>query len=186
MLFVLAAAVALALVVGTLARRPVTDVFASPGSGQAPTTLLEPVSGGEARPLPDRTLGGFAGGPAVDLGTYRGTPLLVNFWASWCGPCIEEMPALQQVSTEVSGQVAFLGVDVQDNADNAQAFLEQVGVDYDQASDPAADFFTETGGFGMPTTLLVDAEGVIRYRHTGGVTAEQLRALLNSHLGVRV
>lgn len=69
-----------------------------------------------------------------------------------------------------------LGVNVQDNPDNAQALMDETGVTYDQASDPR--------GFGVPTTLLVDADGTIRYRHTGAVDDAQLRRLLREHLRV--
>lgn len=160
----------------------ITGLFES-----APATATPPLlSSEERKPLPDRTLQGFAGGPPVELADYQGLRLLVNFWASWCVPCVEEMPVLQQVSQEAQGQVAFLGINVQDAPSIAASFIEEVGVTYDQASDPTAEFFTEVGGFGMPMTLLVDASGTIVYRQTGAVDAQQLRALLRRYLGAEI
>src|SRR5680860_1699679 len=57
-------------------------------------------------PLPEATLAGFDGGPQVALSSYRGSPLIVNFWATWCAPCVAEMPALQTVSEQLRGDVA--------------------------------------------------------------------------------
>ncbi|MDQ3610000.1 MAG: TlpA family protein disulfide reductase [Actinomycetota bacterium] len=136
--------------------------------------------------LPRRTLTGFAAGQPVALGGYRGRPLVINFWATWCVPCREEMPALQRVFRESAPEVAFLGVNVQDNPQEAAVFIRQLGVTYDQASDPAGEFLADVRGFGMPTTLLVDGSGTIRYRHTGALRAEQLRALLRTHLRARI
>lgn len=147
---------------------------------------LGPISGGERTPLPDQTLPAFGDGEPIRLADYRGNPLLVNFWATWCVPCVTEMPVLQQASTQVDGQMRFLGVNVQDSASKAITFLRDVGVTYDQANDPAAEFFRRIEGFGMPTTLLVDADGTIVYRHTGKLDVQQLTGLLRRHLDVEL
>lgn len=137
-------------------------------------------------PLPDAELAGFAGGEPVATSTLRGRPHVVNFWASWCAPCVEEMPALSQVAAEARDDVAFLGIDVNDVEADAKAFVDALGVSYPLVSDPRGDFYAAVRAFGMPTTLFVDAEGMIVYRHTGAVDAEQLRSLIGEHLGVIV
>ncbi|MPZ86629.1 MAG: redoxin domain-containing protein [Nitriliruptorales bacterium] len=137
-------------------------------------------------PLPDGPLDGFAGGAAVDLAAYRGQPLVVNLWATWCAPCVEEMPDLQEVAGQSEGRVAFLGVNVADGARRAQRFAEEVGVTYDLAADPDRRFFEAVQAFGMPTTLFVSPEGTIVYRQTGPLDADGLRAALSTHLGVDV
>lgn len=144
---------------------------------------LGPVSGEESTPLPRERLPAFPGGQVVDLSDYD-HPLVINFWATWCAPCVEEMPMLQRVWRQTKGELAFLGVNVQDNADKARGFLHELGITYDQASDSEAEFFTEVGGFGMPTTLFIDASGTIRYRHTGMLDEQQLTDLLRLHLDV--
>ncbi len=136
--------------------------------------------------LPDRKLQGFDGGPDVVLSDLKGAPAVVNFWATWCAPCVKEMPALQQVAAEVEGKVAFLGVNVQDAPVNATSFADQLDISYALATDSRGAFWKEVGGFGMPTTLLVDRRGMVVYRHTGALEAEELRELLRRRLGVRI
>jgi thiol-disulfide isomerase/thioredoxin len=160
-----------------------------------PTTAIPPAGGpvpfserpapDERAPLPERTLGGFAGGEPVALANYRGRPLVVNFWASWCGPCLEEMPAFQQVAEETRDDVAFLGVDTRDAPGPAQEFVEDLGITYDLAVDPDYAFAADVRVFALPTTLFVDAEGTIVYRATTPLDADGLRAALAEHLGVQ-
>ena len=145
---------------------------------------LGPMSGAEDDPLPIQTLPGFSDGDPVDVGRYLGEPLLVNFWATWCAPCVREMPMLRDMSDELAGDVTFLGINVQDMPTNAEEFIDELNVEYDQATDPKGDYFRAVGGLGMPTTLLVDAQGSVRYRHTGELDADGLRDLLQEHLGV--
>lgn len=138
----------------------------------------------QRRPLPDRVVDGFAGGPAIDLAAYRGRPLVVNFWASWCAPCVEEMPDFNRVAAEMSDQVAFVGVDVKDAGRRAEPFVAELGITYDLAVDPDAELYGAVEALGMPTTLFVDPEGTIVYRHLGPLNADKLREGLREHLGI--
>ncbi|MGH8930913.1 MAG: TlpA family protein disulfide reductase [Egibacteraceae bacterium] len=140
--------------------------------------------GAERTPLPEVTLPAFGEGTPVGLASYRGQPLVVNFWATWCAPCVEEMPALQQVAAALRGRVAVLGVNVKDNPESAARFVRTLEVAYDQASDPRGEFLLSLGGLGLPTTLLVDPSGVIVYRRTGALTVEEFRELIREHLDV--
>jgi cytochrome c biogenesis protein CcmG/thiol:disulfide interchange protein DsbE len=150
----------------------------------SPPLLKDRIRSTDRAPLPDLTLEGFAGGEAVRLADYRGQPLLVNFWATWCAPCVEEMPAFQRVARRLADRVAVLGVDVQDAPSNAQPFVRELGIDYDLAIDPAAALYREVRAYGMPTTLFVDSSGMIVYRHTGALDDAGLTALIESHLDV--
>ena len=152
------------------------------GSGQVP--LAQRPAPGEDFALPAATLGGFAGGPAVNVADFRGTPLIVNFWATWCAPCVKEMPEFQEVAAQAGDKVVFLGVDVEDAPSNAEPFVQRLGIDYPLAIDPRREFSNAVNNFGMPTTLFVDPDGIVRYRHTGPLDAAQLRALLAEHLEV--
>ncbi|MBW3606554.1 MAG: TlpA family protein disulfide reductase [Actinobacteria bacterium] len=154
------------------------------GALQPDGTRLGPVSGSEQTPLPDGTLLAFHSDDKIDVHDYVGRPLVVNFWASWCAPCVEEMPAIQQVADELDGRVTVLGINSQDSAAKAREFADDLGIGFELARDPSGSYFAAVGGFGWPTTLLVDTDGVIRYRHTRLLDAGQLRDLLRTHLGV--
>lgn len=136
------------------------------------------------QPLPELTIDGFDGGEKVRLADYRGRPLVVNMWATWCAPCVAEMPDFAELASELGDQVAFVGVDTMDAPAAAKAFVDELGIPYDLAADPQARLFGAIGGFGMPTTLLVDSDGTIVESHTGPYDREGLRAALKEHLGV--
>ncbi|HWB73197.1 MAG TPA: TlpA disulfide reductase family protein [Egibacteraceae bacterium] len=180
-LALLAAAAAVAL----LTRPDPLGGSAAPATAGLGPDLRSRPAAADRFALPDVVLAGFAGAPPVRLADYRGTPLVVNFWASWCTPCVVEMPDFQQVAGEVAGRAEFLGVNVQDAPASAAAFVTRLGIDYDLASDPAGEFYAEVRNFGMPTTLFVDPAGTVAYRHTGALDASQLRELLAVHLGVQ-
>jgi peroxiredoxin len=80
--------------------------------------------------------------------------------------------------------VAVLGVNVKDAPSNAEAFTTELGITYDLAVDPDGDLFTAVEGFAMPTTLFVDAEGTIVYRHAGFLDGQKLADLAVQHLGI--
>ena len=148
------------------------------------TRLGEETSPTKTFALPPATLEGFDDGPPVNLTDFRGAPLVVNFWATWCAPCVKEMPEFRDAAEELDGTVAFLGVDVEDAPPNAEPFVERLGIDYPLAIDPQREFYRDVGNFGMPTTLLVDADGIVRYRQTGPLTRAELRDLLAKYLDV--
>jgi cytochrome c biogenesis protein CcmG/thiol:disulfide interchange protein DsbE len=184
----LGAAIALAVVVGAVAATVATRSGGLP-RGTATyggvSRLDERLAATDEMPLPEVTLDGFAEGPPIDLAAYGGEPLVVNFWASWCAPCVEEMPDFQRVAADTQGDVAFLGVNVQDAPGNAQAFVDELDITYDLASDPRGAFYAQVQGFGMPTTLFVRPDGTIVFRHTGALTDQELRDLLATHLSVQ-
>jgi cytochrome c biogenesis protein CcmG, thiol:disulfide interchange protein DsbE len=106
---------------------------------------------------------------------YRGTPLVVNFWASSCAPCIREMPDLEQVRQEVGGDVAFLGIAVRDQVADSRRMLEQTGVTYDIGRDPSGALLAELGAVGLPSTVFVAADGSVAHLATGALSLEQIR-----------
>lgn len=176
-----------ALLVGLAAVMMLTgnDRVATP-SGAGATGAPGPAAaeGAVADTLPLARLAGFGGEGPVEIADYRGTPVLVNFWATWCPPCVDEMPAVQAVHEDVGQRVAFLGVNVRDAPANAEALAKELGISYDLAVDAEGDYYREVGARGMPTTLLVAPDGRIVARHTGPLTARRLRELLGEKLGV--
>lgn len=156
----------------------------APACGEAqPTPGFPGTSGAESCRLPDVTVERLGEDGALALAELDG-PAVVNFWATWCEPCVEEMPLLAAAADHLRGQVAFLGVNVQDRDDAALELAERTGVGYPLVKDPRGELYRQVGGAGMPTTLFVDERGVVVYRRTGEVDAARLAALLEEHLGV--
>jgi thiol-disulfide isomerase/thioredoxin len=110
--------------------------------------------------------------------TLRGYPVVVNIWASWCGPCRFEFPTLQRLSADYGKRVAFLGVDSQDSDDAARTFLSEAPVPYPSYTDPDEDIKESLGaGFGLPDTAFYDRQGELVYLKQGPYTDEsELRA----------
>ena len=113
----------------------------------------------------------LGGGPDAfheRLAELKGTPVVVNVWASWCGPCIYEFPAFQEQATEHGKEVAFLGVDFDDSEPAAKAFLERLPVPYPSYNDPDKEIAESLGvSFGVPATIFYDSDGQIVYRQLG-------------------
>jgi cytochrome c biogenesis protein CcmG/thiol:disulfide interchange protein DsbE len=141
-----------------------------------------------ANGLPDVALPCLGAGPQVLLSALRGKPMVINIWASWCGPCREELPVLASVSKAAGMSVQFLGVDVADfQPEAALGLLTQAGihypsvVDFDKATQPVLRWP------GPPMTVFVRADGTIVYKQLGPIQSEaQLRSLISSNLGVVV
>lgn len=123
-------------------------------------------------------------GAKVALSSLQGTPVLVNFFASTCVPCITEMPALEQVHKELGDQVTFLGLALQDRPEEALALIARTGVTYRTAQDKDASVITALGGTVLPTTVLLDADGKIVATHSGQLDAAGLRSFLSDKLGI--
>lgn len=117
------------------------------------------------------------------LGALRGHPVVVNQWASWCGPCRSEFPIFARVARKYEGRVAFLGVDSQDVRGAAEEFLKEHPVPYPSYYDPKLDVARVfRGGRGWPTTAFYDAAGKLAFTHIGEYrTQEQLERDLREH-----
>jgi thiol-disulfide isomerase/thioredoxin len=120
-------------------------------------------------------------GAALDLASLRGQPVVINFWAPWCGPCVEEMPELSALAQEQQSKVRFVGIGI-DTAANIQTFLNKVPVAYPIAvagfggTELGRAFGNEAGG--LPFTVIVNAQGQITFRKMGRVHAKELREAL--------
>jgi thiol-disulfide isomerase/thioredoxin len=109
-------------------------------------------------------------GPAfrARLASLRGHPVVVNKWASWCGPCRGEFPAFQRAVLKVGNRVAFIGLDGQDNDDNARRFLRGFPVTYPSYKDPDIRIASSIqAGVAFPTTVFFDRAGKLVYAHPG-------------------
>lgn len=132
--------------------------------------------GGDDTGSDDRVAGRlemFDGGTA-SLEDYRGRPLVVNFYASWCAPCLAELPGFERVHQDLRDEVAFLGVNLQDSVATGRELAERTGITYDLARDPDGTLFTRLGGTAMPTTAFIDARGALVEVHSGELSADEL------------
>ncbi len=161
---------AVAVVVGVaLGTRPDRgDGLASLADRQAPTFAVADLRD------PQRT---------IELADYRGGPVILNFWASWCVPCRREMPALQATHEELGGAVTFIGINHQDDRDAAMDLLAEVGVTYSSGFDPEGKVAAGYGVFGMPTTVFISPDGAVVAQHTGELSAAELEQAIDDHLG---
>lgn len=123
--------------------------------------------------LSSRTLSCLSDGPALDVSTLGSKPVVINLWASWCGPCRDEMPILESTATTYGTKVAFVGVDTKDSSDNAAAFLQKVGVTYPQLSDPGAGLLGDVRSPGLPVTVILNADGTVFTKRIGPFNNQQ-------------
>ena len=114
----------------------------------------------------------------VSLADYRGGPLVLNFWASWCVPCRKEMPAFESVAGELKGRVEFLGVNEQDTRPGALDLVAKTGVRYPSVVDPGGTLMTAYGFRGLPNTAFISADGALLDVHLGEINAVDLRAAI--------
>lgn len=124
---------------------------------------------------------------AWDLADHRGEVVVVNVWGSWCGPCVDEMPDLIEVSeafTEQGEPVRFIGVNVRDSVPSAQAFARSIKVPYDSLQDDGGRTRAQLGALGVatPSTIVVAPDGKVAARVSGPVEGSTLRGLVEDVL----
>ncbi len=101
------------------------------------------------------------------IAALRGYPVVVNVWASWCGPCRFEFPVLQKLSARYGKKVAFLGINSEDSDDAAATFLREEPVPYPSYTDPDKEIFESLGAIGLPDTAFYDESGELLYLKQG-------------------
>ena len=118
-------------------------------------------------------------GPALSPAAYRGHVVVVNFWATWCGPCRREQPILsaEEANQGPNGAV-FIGVDYRDDDAAGRAYLDEFGVAYPSLIDASGSLAYRFGVPYLPATIVADANGRLRYRVVGAIDAQTLRGLI--------
>ncbi len=119
------------------------------------------------KPAPDFTLTRLDTGEPVSLSQLRGRPLVLNFWASWCGPCQQEHPTLARAAQRFEGQANFFGVVFEDTPEEARKFARPMAASFPQLIDPQSRMAVDYGVTGVPETYFIDAQGIIRDKFVG-------------------
>jgi thiol-disulfide isomerase/thioredoxin len=112
------------------------------------------------------------------LSEFRGTPVVLNWYASWCVPCREELPTYQAAQDALGDRVAFFAVNLIEEEDRALGILDELGISFPAALDPSGAVSDRWRISQMPTTYFINAEGVVVAHHIGPVTEGQLVGLL--------
>ena len=151
------------------------------------TQLLTPAqhSGGQSQdPLighaaPDFTLALLSNHPPttnLSTASYKGQPLVINFWNSTCGPCVDEAPLLQQEWPHLQTQgIAFIGIDFQDTTSGGLSFLQKYGITYPNVMDASGSTAINYGVTGTPETLFINRQGVVVSRVSGELSLQTLQ-----------
>jgi peroxiredoxin len=178
-----AALVLLGLVLGSASAaviwlRPVQSAVDAPAQGTS-TPIITPAPA----PVVGATAPSFAlatlDGQRVDLRALRGTPLVLNFWATWCEPCRTEMPLLQShYEAGRSAGLRILAINFDEPEPQVRSFVDELGLTFDILLDPGAYVQDLYRVRGYPTTFFVDARGVIRGHKVGAMEASELEAFL--------
>ena len=133
-----------------------------------------------AAPLPDVTVTIF-GGEVVNLADLRGRPVLINFWATWCPPCREEMPALERVERKWAERgAAVIVINFEEDEATIQRYLAENGLSLRIFQDSSGEVAQALDITYLPTTLFVDGTGVIRSRNEGVLSQGQMEAGLRA------
>lgn len=132
----------------------------------------------DARALPDIDFAGYE----KLISQLEGTPVYVNIWASWCGPCRAEAPHLTAAHDKHGEEIQFLGVDIQDSRDSARDFMAEFDWTYPSLFDKSGSVRDRLGFIGQPVSLFYDARGNLVSTWNGPIGAEQLQERLDEIL----
>lgn len=140
-----------------------------------PRNIKSPMIG---KPAPSFVLKDVTTGETVSLASLRGTPVVVNFWATWCVPCFQEHPTLQSTARELGNRVRFVGVVYDDDETKIRQFLAENGTAYPTLVDEGGKTAIAYGVYGVPETFFINPQGVIVDKYAGPLSPDALFAYL--------
>jgi cytochrome c biogenesis protein CcmG, thiol:disulfide interchange protein DsbE len=148
------------------------------------TTVSALIADGKRPSAPDVTLDRLSGGGTVSLSSLRGKVVVLNFWASWCGPCKDEAPLLQQIAVQYRDRgVVVVGIDSQDASSDGRAFADRYHLTYPLLHTAGSDLSHRWGVTGYPETFLIDRDGRVVHHFPGAVSGADVQAQLQPLLG---
>ena len=116
-------------------------------------------------------------GRETTLGNFvseTGQPLIVNFWATWCAPCLEELPMFESSNQRFKDEINFLGINVSDSPTKAKEMIAATEISYLTGSDPEGNFLVELGVVGLPATVFISRQGELIDLHIGQISSADL------------
>lgn len=118
-------------------------------------------------------------GESISLGDYRGSAVLINFWATWCAPCELEMPDIEEKYQEFNPDLKVIAVNFDEPPEDVEAFVDKLGLTFDMVLDPGSVVQELYRVRGYPTSYFVDQDGNLQFQHIGIMTMEQLEEYLD-------
>ena len=117
------------------------------------------------------------------LSDYEGSPVVINFWASWCPPCRQESPSFERLWRRYQDAgVLFVGVDIQDEVSDAEAYVREFGLTFPNGIDPDGAITVEYGVIGLPVTFFIGSSGIVEGRWVGAIPEDKLEEWVNTLL----
>jgi cytochrome c biogenesis protein CcmG, thiol:disulfide interchange protein DsbE len=155
------------------------------------TQLLTPATHSVSDPLVGHPAPNFSlvmlhsdsGKNSLSLSNFKGKPVVLNFWASWCQPCKDELPLLENAWKQMQAQkkdIVFLGIDFQESSSDATSFLQQYGITYLVGLDASGSIASKYGVTSLPQTIFIDRNGSVTSREPKELTAQELSHNLES------
>ena len=158
-----------------------TAMFVPSDFDQARHSYAGPAEQVVGTAMPGAIVANVRGGD-IDLSALRGRPVLVNLWATWCGPCRREMPALERLSKEQAGRLTVIAIDQREDASVVRSYVKRFGVTFAVGVDDGQQLGTDLHLIGLPSSFFVDRNGIIRDAVDGEMTYdvmnEKARSLL--------
>ncbi len=118
----------------------------------------------------------------AELNREDGRPIVVNLWATWCAPCLEEMPDLEAVHRDRSDEIRFVGLNISDSPTRAAQRIEEIGITYLLGQDPDGGFVATVGTVGLPATAFINRSGKLVRVHQGQLDYDGLQAAIDEYL----
>ena len=177
-------AVTAALVLLTMLSERSVDPNAPPPAADGSGTGHETTGLAVGQPAPLHFTLKDANGVDVNLASFKGKVILINFWATWCGPCRVEIPDLMELQNQYPDDLVVLGIDVLDEFTRVQSFADELKVNYPLLDGNDRKDVEEAFGpmWGLPTTVIVDRDGMVAKKHAGIASKEQFQQYIESAL----
>ena len=146
-------------------------------------SVSDPLVGHQAPNFSLVMLHSYSGKSSLSLSDLKGKPIVLNFWASWCQPCKEELPLLENAWKQMQAQkkdIVFLGIDFQESSSDATSFLQLHGITYLAGLDANGSIANKYGVTSLPQTIFIDRNGTVKSREPQELTTQELSSNLQS------